>query len=283
MAELKVVAHANVEGFREAAMPFLLAEEAKNCMIIGLIDTLTNNPRIYPNPNLNTIHRKDEVIGAFWMTPPHPLGFTDLPEEAIPLLLTSIEHWKTSINALSGVGRLGPTLAKAFTEKFQRPEKSRMEQFVYELHTLTPAPRKPGRMRLMEEKDLPLIRRWSLQYSIECLQPVMPEIIDRSVQAALQLKNRYVWDLDGVLQSMASFSGSTPNGIRINWVFTPDECRGQGIASVLTSDLTAKLLNEGKKRCFLYTDQGNPISNHVYSKLGYERVCDAFQAEFSYR
>lgn len=45
--------------------------------------------------------------------------------------------------------------------------------------------------------------------------------------------------------------------------------------------LSQKLLDDGRKFCFLYTDLANPISNHVYQKMGYEPVTDATVYSFS--
>jgi predicted GNAT family acetyltransferase len=80
---------------------------------------------------------------------------------------------------------------------------------------------------------------------------------------------------------MAGYSGRTPNGIRVAWVYTPPENRGKGFAGACVAALSQKLLDEGRKFCFLYTDLANPISNHVYQKIGYEPVVDSTAYAFS--
>ena len=45
--------------------------------------------------------------------------------------------------------------------------------------------------------------------------------------------------------------------------------------------LAAKeLLDCGDKYCVLYTDDSNPISNHVYEKIGYKRKSDWEEIDF---
>ena len=102
--------------------------------------------------------------------------------------------------------------------------------------------------------------------------------------AALPLrKSRHLllWEVEGAAVSMAGYSGRTPNGIRIAWVYTPPENRGKGFAGACVAALSQKLLDDGRKFCFLYTDLANPVSNHVYQKMGYEPVTDATVYSFS--
>jgi predicted GNAT family acetyltransferase len=34
------------------------------------------------------------------------------------------------------------------------------------------------------------------------------------------------------------------------------------------------MLAEGRRFCFLFTDLGNPTSNHIYQEIGYRPVAD---------
>jgi predicted GNAT family acetyltransferase len=62
--------------------------------------------------------------------------------------------------------------------------------------------------------------------------------------------------------------------VRIYLVYTPDELRGHGYATACTAEITRRLLAEGKRYCFLYTDLSNPTSNKIYCRIGYRPVCD---------
>jgi GNAT superfamily N-acetyltransferase len=71
------------------------------------------------------------------------------------------------------------------------------------------------------------------------------------------------------------FGGRTPNGIRVGPVYTPPDLRGRGYASAVTAALTQRLLDSGRRFCFLYTDLANPTSNSIYQRIGYHAVADS--------
>ena len=100
---------------------------------------------------------------------------------------------------------------------------------------------------------------------------------DRSVDARLAggAEGFSLWEADGRPVSLVCFGGPTPTGIRIGPVYTPPEHRGHGYASALTAEVSAQQLAGGRSFCFLYTDLGNPTSNAIYMRIGYERVCDS--------
>jgi predicted GNAT family acetyltransferase len=74
--------------------------------------------------------------------------------------------------------------------------------------------------------------------------------------------------------SLAAFCGPTPNGMRIGPVYTPPQYRGKGYASANVAALSQRLLDSGRKFCYLFTDLANPTSNKIYQKIGYEQVCE---------
>jgi predicted GNAT family acetyltransferase len=63
-------------------------------------------------------------------------------------------------------------------------------------------------------------------------------------------------------------------------VFTPPDVRGRGYAGALVGEVSARLIEEGHRFCFLYTDLSNPISNRLYRRLGYELVCESAEYTF---
>ena len=90
----------------------------------------------------------------------------------------------------------------------------------------------------------------------------------------------YLWE-DGEPRSMVAAGGPTTNGIRIGYVYTPPPFRGHGYASVMVAHLTQRLLDDGRRFCFLYTDLANPTSNAIYRRLGYMPVSDVVDVVFA--
>lgn len=81
-----------------------------------------------------------------------------------------------------------------------------------------------------------------------------------------------------VMQAITSRKLS--NGYVIGAVITPKAHRGKGYAKTGMYILSKKLLNDGAKVLALYTNAKNPISNHVYEKIGYERISEELLIEF---
>jgi RimJ/RimL family protein N-acetyltransferase len=81
--------------------------------------------------------------------------------------------------------------------------------------------------------------------------------------------------------SFAGYGGETPNGVRIGPVYTPPEHRRRGYGSALTAALSRRLLGEGRRYCFLYTDLANPTANRIYRAIGYELVCESAMYQFA--
>ena len=109
-----------------------------------------------------------------------------------------------------------------------------------------------------------------------------PEEARKSAALPLpQSRHLLLWEVEDSPVSMAGFTGRTPNGIRVAWVYTPPDYRGKGFAGTCVAALSQKLLDDGRRFCFLYTDLANSISNHVYQTIGYEPIADSTVYSFS--
>jgi len=136
-----------------------------------------------------------------------------------------------------------------------------------------------GAMRDYEPAgDRELAIRWMDEFVAEAMPEdaahpeSSPEFVDRreeDPEAGL-----VVWE-DERPVSMAGFGGRTPNGIRVGPVYTPPDLRARGYASAVTAALTQRLLDSGRRFCFLYTDLANPTSNSIYQRIGYRAVADS--------
>ena len=90
----------------------------------------------------------------------------------------------------------------------------------------------------------------------------------------IQRQELFLWDNAGTLCSMAAWSGRTPHGVRIGYVYTPPNLRAHGYASSCVAETSQRALDTGYRFCFLFTDVSNPTSNAIYQRLGYSPVCD---------
>ena len=74
--------------------------------------------------------------------------------------------------------------------------------------------------------------------------------------------------------SMAAWTGKTPNGVRINFVYTPRELRGKGYGTACVKALTRQQLEQGNAFCWLYTDVSSAASPNIFKRIGYWPVSD---------
>ncbi len=90
----------------------------------------------------------------------------------------------------------------------------------------------------------------------------------------------YVLEKNNKIVSQAMFARDLKKGKCISGVYTPKEERGKGYAYNLIYRISKKVLDEGSEYCVLYTDDENPISNHIYEKIGYRKMVDCEDIEF---
>ena len=138
---------------------------------------------------------------------------------------------------------------------------------------LPPARGSIGALRIAGKDDLDLLTTWGEEFVADAGLP--PGHDQRAIaQRHVAAQAAHFWDVDGRPVSMAIATGATPTGMRIGGVYTPRGLRGQGHASACVAALTQRLLDAGRRRCFLYTDVANPTSNAIYRRLGYVPVAD---------
>ncbi len=109
------------------------------------------------------------------------------------------------------------------------------------------------------------------------------EILDEQTEEKFSnyLENGYyVLEKDKKIVSSCCLTRKMKFGKCISAVYTPKEEREKGYAYNLVYRASKKQLDEGDKYCVLYTDDSNPISNHVYEKIGYKRMEDWENLDF---
>ena len=129
-------------------------------------------------------------------------------------------------------------------------------------------------------KDKKQLTEYIKKFNKEALNRIMTkEEINKKFESYLQ-RGYYVLEEQGKIVSQAVIGRELLKGKSISCVYTPKEERGNKYAYELVYKLTKKCLNEGAEYCVLYTDAENPISNHVYEKIGYEKRVECVDIEF---
>jgi predicted GNAT family acetyltransferase len=271
--------------FREAATPFLVRDEARHNLILGLMSNLVQTPPVYELFDLWLVSDDDDVAGAALRTPPFNLVMAEPVNTAA--LDALVDRLLDEGQELPGVVAAVPELdsfVSAWTAANGVDATVVLRQGIYELRDVLPFPAAGGTARPATLDDRDLVLRWMEAFADEAL-PEKPEsdrqaaIVESRLQAT-DSRGIWLWEDGGAVVSMSGYGPETPNGIRIGPVYTPPEHRGRGYATTLVADQSRWLLNGGRSFCYLYTDLDNPTSNALYRRIGYRLVAESAEVRF---
>ena len=284
---MEVVRLDDAAAFLAEAEPFLLADEARHNLILGIAGNVRDG--LYEDFRLWLVRDGGEVAGAALRTQPYNLVL------ARPVSSTALAALAAAVGGekLPGVVGAEPEVhefAELWTTHTGVPARTNMRQGVYALERVVPPLAVPGSPRIAAEEDRELAVRWWIAFAEEALHEGGPgreraeEMIDYRLSS--RSSGILLWEDGGQPVSIAGWGGATPNGIRIGPVYTPPERRGHGYATALTAELSQRLLDgrlfEGGRRfCFLYTDLANPTANAIYERIGYVRVAESAEIVFA--
>lgn len=272
--------------FRERTERFLVQEEARHNLMLGMTATLIERPGAYDEFLLWVVEHEGTAVAAAIDTPPHGLMVSRPGHDAA--LAGLAEGIRAEGIDLPGVVAAVPEV-ESFREDWEANGRVRarrvMDQRIYRAAEIRPPAGTPGNMRSAGPGDRGLLVDWVGAFSAEALPEGGGTDPDRFVD--LRLRGGGVglvlWEVRGEPVSLAGFGGRTPNGIRIGPVYTPPAHRRRGYAAAVVAALSRRLLEEGRRFCFLYTDLSNRTSNSIYRAVGYEPVCDSREYRFESR
>jgi Predicted acetyltransferase len=270
--------------FLGVAGEFLAAREAEHNLIFGICSNLREEPEAFSGPPyLAVVTVGDRVVAAAIRTPPFrlvlseiddpaaiPLLVADLLDRDLPAVMGPVEHVRAFVEEWAARG--GPAAHLVESER------------IFRLTAVRPPRPVPGRRRVAVPGDRRLVAAWFEAFMREVSDDADPAEVAATTDRWLAGRGRtlYLWE-DGDAVSLCGVGGPTPNGIRIGPVYSPPEARGRGYASALVATVSQAELDAGRRFCFLFTDQANPTSNHIYQTIGYEPVRDVDVYRFDSR
>jgi uncharacterized protein len=271
--------------FLSAAGPFLLVDEARHNLILGIAGTLRDRRGYYPEFHLWLVENDGgRVVGAALRTPPFHLVLAQPADAAVaPALAEAIADEGLDVPGVVAAFPEADDFADAWEERRAVRRSLQRRQRIYRLTRVRAPDRATGRARVATADDRQLLVAWVDEFAREILPDVPSPVQDaeRVVDGRLGTNDGgfLLWE-DGEPVSLAGWGSPTPNGIRIGPVYTPPDRRSRGYGSAVTAAVSADQLAAGRQFCFLYTDLANPTSNKIYVDIGYEPVCDAVDYAF---
>ncbi|MEA2735127.1 MAG: uncharacterized protein QOE14_1578 [Humisphaera sp.] len=262
--------------FAAIATPLLMRNEAENCFWLGLISSPADLAK-----NMMCIARDDrgECVAIATMTPGREMVMPRTPVETVHALARWLHERTVALPGIGGPRETAETFAREWVRLTGAPTRIHVETMVHQLVRVIPPRPITGQMRVAERRDIDLVAQWITDFHIEIRAGQVSngrDIAERRVPTG----NIFLWEDAGQPVAMAAFAGPTPNGVRVNLVYTLPPFRGRGYASNLVAALSQHLLDSGRKFCFLYTDLANPTSNKIYRALGYEPLSESVHIMF---
>ena len=271
----------NASQFYDKVKDYLLQQEGEHNLLLGVIQSLIVDPNRYESqPYLVSVEKDKTIIGVAIRTPPYGLLLSKMVDlVAAEALAQDIYNQQKSLPNVSSF----PKEAKAFSDVWKtlttQSDQLTMDLIIHQLTQVQPIPKSSGFLRLATESDRSFLIQWHDDFTQEVMHTT-PINSEQIVNSNLSQKSLYFWE-DVVPVSMAAAKGSPPNGGRIGPVYTPPNYRKKGYASSCVAALSQKLLDQGCRACFLFTDKDNPTSNHIYQMIGYQPICDWHQYSFN--
>lgn len=270
MSAYVCIRHDSADAFLNRAESWLLLRESEHNLLLGIAAQLRSSANV--PAYFATLEHDGEIVGCAFRTPPYKLGVTRMPAGAAEALAANVVTIHEQTPAVLGPEAVASVVAAEIARLEGKRTEPGMRQRIYELRAVVrPWHPPPGRLRLAQPADFEVLAQWLDAFAQETNHG--PGDIRNYTQAHIANKTVFIWDDNGP-KTTALWSGLTPHGVRIGFVYTPPESRGRGYASVCVADASQRALDSGYEFCCLYTDLSNPTSNDIYRKIGYEPIAD---------
>jgi uncharacterized protein len=270
---MRVSRYQDVEEFARRAMPMLLREEAVNNWTVGFLSDVVNGTRKVAEESLLMCGVEDdrgEMLAAGLSTG-ESLVLTRMGGDAIGALVQFLVGEKIELPKTSGPAETVREFANAWASQLGLGLQIRLKMQLRQLERVNRPVGIGGELRLAGMELLDVLETWGDGFRRELKMEAGQ--IREDVRARIERTRLWVW-CDPEAVSMAALAGPTPNGVRVNFVYTPVENRRCGYARACVAELSQKMLDEGKRFVFLYVDAENQSTMRMYREIGYQPVCD---------
>jgi uncharacterized protein len=256
------------------------AEEflASEPVLHNLILVLLGERLAYPEPGRYWLAKDGESVGGVVFQSPLDFAATLTPmaPEAVAGVVDAIVETGVAPPGVIGEAATAARFAGQWTERHGSAAFPVEGQRIYELARVPEKVEVGGRLRKASLRDRSLVVAWMRGFYADVGQEVggFEPLVERRLAAG----QFWLWE-DGEPVSMAANSKPVEGVVRMQAVYTPPDRRNRGYAGACVGDLSRRMRDEGY-RCMLYTDLGNPTSNSVYRRIGYNAVAEALRYRF---
>jgi len=276
---VEIVLHRDVGGFAAAAGPLLQADPLRHTMALSVLDGMHRGGE--PSAVLLTVRESGEVTGAALRSPGRATLVSAVPPRQAPAVERALAEADPGGDGAHGPVAEAEAFAAARVARTGCRVEPAMRTRLFALDVLAPPRGVPGRARVADEGDVPLLGRWRRAFGVEAGHDKEhdPEgLVARSMRLGA---GEMLWEVDGTPVAQACAKPVIARSSRIGPVYTPPEHRGHGYAAAVTAAASRWALDAGAQRVVLFTDLANPTTNRLYPRIGYRPVHDAVELKFT--
>jgi hypothetical protein len=251
---------------------------AEGELSLGLLRRLVDTPDAFGSEVTMIAGEQEQRPVVFvLMAGDHPAqvaGFADPGKIGFGGLVVAMLDAGRRAPGVNGARHVSEPFAEAWSDVAGAQVAVRRDLHAFELRVVRPPAAPPGAFRTASAGDTDLLERWTLAFAEDIEEPSSPAEASQTVARLLSNDDLVVWERDGEPVSMAAVVRRTPWSSSVAYVYTPPPLRRRGYAGAVVAALSQRELDAGQSWCSLFTDAGNPTSNHIYTEIGYEPRCD---------
>lgn len=250
-------------------------------LVIGCKEIETSGWKNTINWFMATISDNQEIKLIALMTPPHNLTLYEVQEndECISFLIDNLIVNNITIPGVMAEKVLAEKFAKEYTKKTNLKYELIKNQGIYELEKVNNDIKQIGVLRPFKECDLSFVPYW-IEAARSHFNNVPINEVNENINYYSQIMGLYILEVEGIGVSMAKISREMTTCSCVGMVYTPPYFRNNGYATSCVAKISQKILDNGFKKCVLYTDLDYPISNSIYKKIGYVHVYNSSEIRF---
>ncbi len=132
--------------------------------------------------------------------------------------------------------------------------------------------------RQIESRDIDLISKWRVEYSIEALGEKDSRQLQMECRSAIErsMKEKHTWVLEenGKPIACTSFNTAITEAVQVGGVWTPPELRGRGFGRAVVATSLIDARNQGVDKAILFTGENNKPAQIAYEALGFQHIGD---------
>jgi len=224
------------------------------------------------------------VLGAAMRTAPfepYPVYVLAMPEASAVALARALHERGERIDGVNGLLPASRVVAEETARLTGRIVRVFEHVRLWEVGELSMPDGVPGALRPARPDEAALVQRWYAGFGADAAEqagrtephPGDPSFDVEAARRRIDQGEVWFWEVGDEVVHVTNTKPPAYGVACIGPVYTPKEHRGNGYATAAVAAATRRLLDEGQRVC-LFTDVDNPVSNRIYTAIGYRPVAD---------